>query len=506
MSFNLKVLAYLDLLLLIGLLGFRHALLPSFRPMVGGKIMALVLATPVVALVGGNNYLFHAYLICAVGFTARTRLELCCIYLLMLPLVPSLQLNLIAGGIYFLGLKTYTSMNIGALIGLLLTRGRVRRTDPLLDLSILSIVLVISFIEIRGVTATTMLRVACETVLTIVPPYLLVSRTVTNTDDIRRVMLYLCLAAFLGSVVAIFGMLRRWDLYEPFFAALHVDQTLGSTSLAVRAGRMRMGGPFTDYTAFGLFLAVVIVSLPALRRPFSPPGFASVVAGLLIGLFTTQSRGAWVGLLVGFAVYQWLQGRRGISAAMLGGGALAYLALGAILAPASKLAETLGTGGDSAQTGHYRWVLLKKGLEQVAAYPVSGQRPVSLETNLAMLNQGQHMIDFVNTHLYIAMTTGLIGFAIWAMVWCSAAMRVVAHRRRISADVRRSGVAMLPAAIIVTTCVSLTFTSLIDRNIFWLLIATAFAVPVLVQRRVPARTHPKVDAAPSAKPLVMRLN
>lgn len=495
MLFNLKVLAYLDVLLLIGLLGFRQALLPSSRSLVGPKVIALVLATPVVALVGGNNYVFHAYLICAVAFTSRTRMELCCTYLLMLPLMPSLQLDLRPGGLYLLGLKSFTSMNIGALIGLMITRGRVQRTDGLLDLLVLLLVLVLSSIGIRGVTATAILRLLVENALMVVPPYLLVSRTAVDMDDVRRLMTYLCLAAFLGSVVAIFGMVRRWDLYEPFFAALNVDQTFGSTALAVRGGRMRMGGPFTDYSAFGLFLAVVIVSLPVLRRPFSRGGFVVIAAGLLVGLFTTQSRGAWVGLLIGFAVFQGLRGRRSVAAAMIGGGALAYMVLGAILAPTSRLAETLGTSGASAQTGDYRWQLLRQGLEQVAAHPFTGQPPEDLEKNMAALVQGQHMVDFVNTHLYIAMVTGLSGFMIWAFIWLSTACRVMMRSGQGSEQARRTGLTMLPVAIIVTACISLTFTSMIDRNLYWLLIAVAFATPVLVRRNVVRDRRGPFDAA-----------
>lgn len=496
MLFNLKVLVYLDLLLLIGLLGFREALPRSARDMISPKVVALILATPAVALLSGNVYVFQAYLICAVAFTSRSRMELCCIYLLMLPMAPPLQFYISAGGTYLLSLASFSSINIGAVIGMMLTSGRVRRTDPMLDLSVVLLFLIVTFIDLRGVTATAMLRFVLQSAIGVLPPYLLISRGAADHEDMRKQLLHLCLAAFLGSVVAAFGMVRNWDLYEPFYSALNVSQTMGSTALAIRGGLMRMGGPFEDYSAYGLFLAAIIASLPALRSSFSRIGFSAVSAVLLVGIFSTQSRGAWIGLITGFTLFQWLRGRRTMAAAIVVVGAIGYISLGTILAPTSRLGETFGVTGAARETVDYRKRLLTLGLEQIAAHPITGQSPDALIANLPELVQGQHIVDFVNAHLFIAMSTGLIGFAVWMVILVSAAVRVTSHSRRDPADLRRTGLSMVPAVILVSAGVSLVFTSLSDRNLYWLVLALGFAVPVVTRR---GRLTRGVQASPDRK-------
>lgn len=482
MLFNLKVLLYLDFLLLIGLLGFRRALLPSVRSMVSPKAITLVLLTPAVVLIGGNIYLFHVYLICAVGLTSRTRSELCGIYLLMTSLVPAMTFSLVVGGVYLMSVASFASMNVGALIGMALTRGRVRRTDPLLDFSVLMILIVFTFMELRGVSATAMLRIILQNALFVVPPYLLVSRSVVNLEDVRKLLLHLCLAAFLGSIVAIFGILRHWDLYGSFFGALGVTETLGSSTLAVRGGLMRMGGPFHDYSAFGLFLAAIIAVLPALRRSFGRMEFLAVAAVLLLGIVSTQSRGAWIGMILGFVTFELLRNRRMMAVAMIAGGGAVYVLLRLVLAPSSRFADAVGSGGAGLETAQYRWRLLVRGLEQVEAHPVLGQNPAKLIENMPDMMQGQHIVDFVNSHLFVAMSTGLVGFAIWAVVWISVAGRVIARRSHHPAEIRRSGLSIVPVAMIVSSCVTLTFTSISDRNLFWLLVPAAFSTPVLTRR------------------------
>jgi len=500
MLFNVKVLIYLDILLLIGLTVFRWALVPSARAMIGPKVMALVLGTPVVGLLSGNGYVFHAYLACSVAFTSRTRDELCCTYLLMLPMVPGLQLDLIAGGTYLMVLASAGSMNIGALVGMALTRGSVRRTDPSLDILMLLLFCVYVSIEVRGVTSTAILRVVVQSAVALIPPYLLASRSAVDVEAVRRLLTYLCLAAFLGAVVAVFEAVRRWDLYEPFYGALRIPLKVTSSALSIRGGFLRVGGPIGDYSSFGLFLAVAIAILPALRRPFSRAGFVCLSAGLLAGILATQSRGAWVGLLVGFVAFQWLRDRRGSAIAVFGAAAGAYLALRYLLSPTSSLSETFGTSGASTETIDYRRQLLEMGLQQVAAHPLLGQPPKQLETKLEALRQGQHIVDFVNTHLFIAMVTGLLGFAVWFVVWSSTVLRVVSRRRLAAPDLRRSGLSIVPAVMIVTACVALAFTSIVDRNLYWLLLAAGFATPMLVRAPGARRGSPGALAGRSDLP------
>ena len=496
MLISVKVLLYLEGLLVLGLLVFRASLAPQMRGLIGSRTVFVTLATPAVALLCSNVFILDAYLACAVAFTARTRVEMCGTYLLLLPMTPALQQDLYAGGTYLIPMMTFTALNIGGLLGLLLTRGRVRRTDAAMNAGVLVLALIFMFINARDVTGTGLLRVVISTALLLVPPYLIVSRSVADAEDVRRVLLLLCLAATLGSVIAIFGMLRRWDLYETLYGALGVDRPLTSSYLAVRGGRMRMGGPLGDYSAFGLFLAAVLVLQPSLRSAFRRNWFPVVSGLLVLGLFTTQSRGAWVALLVGYSVSLMLRRKGAVAAGWLAVAAMGYLALGALFAPSSHYADTLGTGGASMETAQYRQRLFSRGVEQVVAHPLFGQRPDQLIASLSDLVQGEHIVDFVNTHLYVAMSAGVPALIAWLAMWLVPVARLSGRRRKGAEWVQRSGILVAPAAVLVTVLVALIFTSPIDRNLFWLLIALGLATPALV----PNGARRRREAAPTLLP------
>jgi len=499
MLFNLKVLFYVEFLLMAGLLAYRWALLPRFRGLIGGRTVALAALTPAVAFLGGNIYLFYAYLFCAVAFTSRSRIELLGTYLLMLPMMPSLQLDVEAGGVFLLTVTSFLFLNAGAVVGMVLTRGRVRRTDPVLDLAAFALFAMFVYINARGVSSTTVARVVAQQALTILPPYLLASRAVRDADDARRALAMLTAAATMGCAVALFGLLRHWPLYENMYAALGLELPSSSSYVAVRGGRMRMGGPLNDYTAFGLFLAFLLAMLPGVRGLFRHAGFPAVAGLLLLGLFATQSRGAWVALMIGWPVSLWLRGKGAAAGAGLAAAGLGFAAL-PLLAPGSRLAETLGTSGASADTGTYRQRLLSRGLDMVAEHPLAGQPPTSLVARLQDLVQGQQIVDFVNTHLWVAMAAGVPAFAIWAAIWLSTVGRLGARRRRGEGWVRRSGILSAPAAGIAVVTVALAFTSLIDRNLVWPMLLLGMATPALTARRARTVRAPAPEAAREPAP------
>jgi hypothetical protein len=85
------------------------------------------------------------------------------------------------------------------------------------------------------------------------------------------------------------------------------------------------------------------------------------------------------------------------------------------------------------------------------------------------LTQGDHIVDFVNSHLFVAMTAGVPLFLVWCAVWIMPMTE--------SLRLRRSGssIAVVPLAILAPTMVALAFTSLVDRNLTWPIIALALA-------------------------------
>ena len=109
---------------------------------------------------------------------------------------------------------------------------------------------------------------------------------------------------------------------------------------------------------------------------------------------------------------------------------------------------------------------MKQGGEQ----PFVGQEPKKLISNLAELTQGQHIVDFVHGHLFVAMAAGVPLFLVWAMAWLLPVLRSWQERSKALAH---AALAEVAAALIVLPMVELIFTSIIDRNIIWLAMAGA---------------------------------
>ena len=487
---HLKTLAAIEVLLVLGLVLFRVALARGHRDVLRPGAIAVTLLTPAVGLLCGSAFIFYAYLAAAVAFNSRSRATLAATYLLMLPMTPALGQEAAAGAVYLLPVSALAAMNLGALIGVAITAKRRAFVNPGYDIAVLLLIALFVFIDARGVSATSIVRFVIVSVVGFGGPYLLISRGIASRTDLDRALLSLGLAGFLAAVIAVFQTLRHWVLYQAFNEALHLSLGLQSFTSYIRGGLLRTGGPLVDFSVAGVFFAAVLMMLPYLKSKFHTLWYWGVVAVILAGLFVTQSRGGWVGAALGLAVILIFRRRLWQAIALAAIAALLRFVLFLSLSDSSRLAETFGQTGDAAFTADYRMNLLTRGLEQVGAHPVSGQPPRQLVASLSDLMQGQHIVDFVNSHLYVTMTTGVPGFILWLTIWLMPIVRCW-HVRKAAPP--GANPAEVPVGIIVATMVALTATSLGDRNLAWPTIALALsgACAALAGRTDAIRPRPR---------------
>ena len=473
MLVNIKMLVMIELLLIAGLAFYRFALVPGQRRVVDTKVVVLTLLTPAVAVLSGQMYVYFAFLIIAVAFSARSRAESGSIFLLMLPMTPVLYVQLVIGGVYITPWSAPLSICLGALIGFIVTRPRRTATRRSFDIAAVLLILLFIYISTRDISATGSFRLVAVAVLGTAGPYLLLSRGVSTREDLDLVLLRLSLGGVLGAIVAGFENLKHWVLYQIFNDALHIPLTLGSATLWLRDGRIRSGGPMGDYSSIGIFFAMILVILPFLKTCFRPVQFWLIVLSVTVGLLATQSRGAWVAVLVGFLALMLYRGRVW-QAGLLGTVLLAAQTLVLPILGAYLKSETFGAHGGADFNTEYRKRLLTRGLEQISAHPIGGQTKDQLVANLPDLVQGQHIVDFVNSHLFIAMTAGIPWFVIWVGIWSLPVMAAWRYRKRGGRD---GNPAEVPFVIVVVVMTALAATSLGDRALTWPTVALAIAGP-----------------------------
>src|SRR5581483_5898202 len=98
----------------------------------------------------------------------------------------------------------------------------------------------------------------------------------------------------------------------------------------------------------------IVQAWRASRRDWKKIALAAVaLAAVAGGIVASQSRGVWMGLIVGFVLYAMLMGRRFFAAAMAAGAAVALLL--SVAAPVSMKGRLLSVVSSQAGTVGDQW-------------------------------------------------------------------------------------------------------------------------------------------------------
>lgn len=479
MLYVIKTLFYIVALLLIPLVAYRWALRSEYKHLITPKIIILIISVPFIALLNHNPFIFFTYLVIITAFNSRSKSELAGTYLLLLPTMPALTMDTGFGGIYLLSLSSMAAMGFGALIGSFLSKSPRVSPSGFYDLCIVVLIIIFTFIYNRDGNYTVLLRGLTTYIIAFAGPFLLVSRSTNNIRDIEGLVLRFCAGGMIVAVTGIFQARWQWIIFETYHQTMHVPIPLATAALSLRAGFLRTGGSMIDYTAGGMFLALVVSVFPLLRNRFTSLGFYLTLLILLGGLTVTQSRGAWVAAIAGSMFVAAFRGQWRRFFALVGSTAVVEFAL-LTFANSSRLAQIAGQTSEASGTIDYRQRLLTLGLQQIKKHPLLGQTPEALIANLYELRQGQSIVDFVNAHLFVAMTAGIPVFTIWAAIWILTVLFEWQNRKTRS-------LSAVPSAIVVAAMTCLIFTSFIDRNTTWFIIALGLASAISSVKRTNLR-------------------
>ncbi len=457
--FLVKIALFLEALQLAAIVTFRASLRPRHRDVVTAMDALIVLLIPLVGLFGHSKNAFYAMLFILPLFWAADPARLARRYVFVLVMFPGLQEIYVAGGLYLGTLSAPIFFNAGALFALAVTRrGRLKPVRSI-DAAIWMLFFVGLLFVARGEAVNGVLRVVVTTLLLVIPPYFVVARAVGSARAAEDTVGFIVLGGLCNAVVAIFESVKHWAMYQTFNQALGVQLPAGG-AVSMRAGLLRAGGAVANYEVLGLVTGIALVAAVATRRRFTVPGFYAVILLLSGGLFVSQARSAWIATLVGLllqALYDRQWRRVGIIATGVGlGGALALAA-----SSGGMIGQLLGKGGHAEATTQYRQTLLVRGLEEAERHLVTGQTLSQLSVSMNDLRQGEHIIDFVNTHLYALLVGGLGGFILWLFAW-AIPLVLGWGRRRFAGKAAPISVAF-PFAALGMTFLYLAFTSPIDR-------------------------------------------
>lgn len=288
-------------------------------------------------------------------------------------------------------------------------------------------------------------------------PYFVLSRLVRSEADLDFCLRAIFLVAMILASVALLSTLKQWDFYrfkEPLSVFVIPD---------VRAGFIRIEATANTHS-LGYLLAIGILLLEHLKSTMRL-GFMKLWlmrAVLLVGLVSTDSRGALLGLVVAYAVYGVVTIRKpGMRWALLVSLALAVIGMGVWLVTLQNPASL-----DAYDTIGYRQLLLQISMRHIMEHPIIGDLGFLNDPSFAVLRQGQGIIDITNFYLQIALSFGLVGLALlggFITPTLRALMRLAMRPSAISDEMRRMSAVIFSATVgwlllvATTSDVALTF-------------------------------------------------
>jgi O-antigen ligase len=295
-----------------------------------------------------------------------------------------------------------------------------------------------------------------------------------------------------------FEAFRSWPLFRIIWS--HYNIQLGSgASVKLRGGFLRSPGPFPEPTSFANCLAIGLIATYAMKHVFrSGVHHAAIMAVVVLGIIAPQSRGGWMGALVGVVAFQLFHRGMAKVGQLALFGVVAALAVVANATVADRIASTLGIGGGP----DYRVGLFNRGVEEVKRYPFIGRPIDQVLFSLRDLVQGEGMVDFVNTYLYVALITGLIGMIVFMvnLVWPFVPLWSLRTKRAIP-RVDQPQIAFVFSAA-TAMIVMLSVQSLTGRIVVMIVVLMAMSASALnfhrslVRRPAPSQGRQPVDAEP----------
>lgn len=423
MPIQIISIVYLEIVVGCAILLCNYTMGPAMRRELGNAPAAIALGLPLLGFLLPTLWLLHIAMFLVVPMLARRSAgRVAPLYLLALMMLPGMSDLLMLGSTMLWQHDIHVTLGLGALVALLSSPDRARGRLPY-DLPFACVFAVMVFIAVRDTSFTNLLRELMQTGLHYALPYYIVSRSIRSVADIKRIMMALAIAGAVLSAILLFEAIRTWPIYRQLYD--HYGLPLDDIGVKFRAGAMRAGGPFLESTSMAFVLIFCFMAAYLSRDIFRTKQshwlFTAVIG---IGLIVPQSRGAWIALVIGLVLSDLFRRRY----APLSRKLAIIAAAGALLIPATiaggRVAELIGLSGDATETVDYREQLWEAGKIELAKHPLVGQSQRQLLVSMAELRQGEGIIDFVNTYLFVALTSGIPGAILFtgAIAWASLSL------------------------------------------------------------------------------------
>ena len=483
---------FIAVLTAIGLTVFYYALSPSTRRAIGYRPAIVALAMPLAAWAMPNVWLLYAVMLMLAPVCARKPGDVAPLFIFSLLLLPGLEMIISIGSLNLFEFGVHDALAVGSSIRLM----HFAKKDSFraLDFPVIALLLLLVTAIARDTSVTNFIRVLINMCLDYGLPYYIVSRSIQNMDDVRLCMLWLCCAAVIISVILLYEVHTAWPMYNGLYDRHGINALL---LVKGRGGILRAGGPFLESTSMAMVMSFCFLAAWLSRHAFgSKIHYLGILLVLLAGIWAPQSRGAWVGLFIGMVVADLYRGRIALLMRRLGFVMAAGIILLGVAQISPYVSESIGLSGGSVDTADYRERLLERGIEEFKKSPVTGYSWPEIMIRLDDLRQGEGIVDFVNTYVFIGLISGMIGLFIFIgtfITYIGVLLLRYTKGRRTPGDIAATA---FVCAGLVASMEMLFFTSFGGRPAVFTFLFFAITAAISGMRRPAVKVAGNIDPTP----------
>jgi O-antigen ligase len=365
----------------------------------------------------------------------------------------------------------------------------------LADKFLLAYIILPLALQINVDTITNTVRFGLYSIVDVLLPYYVASRSIKTIAAWRDAAMSLMMAIAVIAVIAIFEYNRKWLLYGSVPTQLGIDWDFGGFML--RGEALRAMASSGHAIVLGYLLMIGLAFFVATKNFILSKRYQALFGLAIIwGLLGTAARGPWVGAFIAGLILI-LTGKNVPQRA-------AFFTIGigvttGLLTMSDRGSELLDylpfIGTNNSESVLYRQRLFDVSIQVVKLNPIFGSFDYMRNPLMQQMIQGEGIIDIVNTYIGIALTYGLLGLTIFLGVFLSCAFSVWKAMRLTVAggelnNVGRSLLAALTGILVsIATCSSVTYVALFYWIVAGLCVGYAQLVAMNPERNANGRAE-----------------
>lgn len=299
-------------------------------------------------------------------------------------------------------------------------KGRFKFPPNKFDKLVVFYVVVICLLNFRDNTVTNSIREGINYGITILLPYYLISRLISDAQTLKRVLFLMLFCIAPLALIGTFESLKHWKLYSSSIA--HVLEYSKGTDYGIRGDSLRASALFVGPLTLG-YVMTVGIGLTLFIKNYSNK---KTLVNLLVlcfaaCLYFTKARGSWVGFLVLAILYIWSGPQKLGNLAKFSFSGFFFLGILSLTSVGQRIINSLPfispESSHEASTVDYRFRLLEQSWMVFKKHPLFGTPNYRETPEMEVMRQGQGIIDVVNSYVHIGLSYGLVGLSLFSLIF-----------------------------------------------------------------------------------------